>query len=139
MRPAAWPTVLLAALVTAAMACDASDGGGGGTDVEAWCRQLDVAVTASAALDEMDRGDPGVEEALATVQDEMGALADLETPAAIAADWSRVSGPPPTNATGGYDLGGPVADAGDRIAAWARRECDLSSGARAALEGSSPD
>ena len=117
MRPAAWPAVLLTALVTSLLACDASDGGGAGTSVEAWCRQLDVAVTASATLDEMDRGDPGVDEAMATVQEEMASLADLEAPADIAGDWSLVSGPPPTSATGGFDLGGPLAEAGDRIAA----------------------
>ena len=139
MRPAAWPAVLLTALVTSLLACDASDGGGAGTSVEAWCRQLDVAVTASATLDEMDRGDPGVDEAMATVQEEMASLADLEAPADIAGDWSLVSGPPPTSATGGFDLGGPLAEAGDRIAAWARRECDLSSRARAAVERSSVD
>jgi len=60
-------------------ACDGSDPGQDvGADVVAWCEQLDVAFRASAGIAALDRDDPGLGEALATMQDEMAALVDLE-------------------------------------------------------------
>jgi len=131
--------LLTVAVVVATAACSSGGGRDADGDVEAWCGQLDVAVTASAEVDELAADDPGVDDALATVQEEMGALADLEAPPAVADDWDTLSGPPPTNDTGGFDLDGAFADAGDRIATWALQECDLSSGARTALEDSRDD
>lgn len=133
VRRLAVQTVLAAAVIVAAAACDSTDSDTG-ADTAAWCRQLDVAVTASAELDTLGRDDPGVDAAFEAVQDEMSALADLPAPPDISADWETVSGPPPTDDTGAFDLGDEFADAGDRIGAWALDNCDLSSGARAALD-----
>ena len=110
---------------------------GPGDDVQAdfdvWCEQLEVAMTASAELDDLSRDDPGFDDVLAAVQDEIAALSNLEMPRAIASDWETLSGPPPTNGTGGFVLDGELAGARERIAAWAVQECDLSRDARAAL------
>jgi hypothetical protein len=131
---------LLVAAVGAASGCDTSSGErGAGTDTVAWCEQFGVAMSASAALDALDRDDPGVDTALAAVQHEMGALSELTPPAAIADDWETVSAPPPTNEAGAVELGGPLADAGDRIATWALQECDLSGDVRAALDRPADD
>lgn len=127
--------LVTASLVAAAAGCDRGDDDGAQSDVVAWCEQFDDAIEASTRIDVgPGRDDPGFDEALGVVDDEMAQLDTLDPPPAIAADWALVTGPLPTNATGGIDVDGQWAEAGARIAAWARDECDLSSGTRAALE-----
>jgi len=140
-RRPGWRAVGLAARASLAVAalgvaagCDAADGTGeAAADTAAWCAQLDVAITASVRLDALERGAPEVEEALAAVQDEMAALDALTPPAPIAGAWATLAGSPATDTTGRVDPGGARADAGERVAAWARQECALSPDVSAAL------
>ena len=132
LRSLTAPALAAVALVVGATACRHAATGDG---PEAWCAQLDVAVVATARLDELGRDDPDVDTALAAVQDEMAALADLDAPPAIAADWAAVSAPPVTDAAGRrrrrHARRGRPADrvVGPAVGA------DLSAPARAALDG----
>ncbi len=135
MRAMAARALLVGCLVATVAACDSSDGDDDArADVVAWCEQLEMTIGASAALEDLNRDDPGFADALARLQDATAALSDLEAPSAIASDWETVAGPVPTNEAGAFEVGGEFADAGKRIGAWALDECDLSSSARSALE-----
>lgn len=121
-----------AAVAVLVAACTGGDGVDDG-DADAWCAQFDVAISATVQVREAASDGDGLDEAFTVVDDEMRALRDLDTPAAIADDWEAVSGPPTTDASGGLDPDGVQEAAGQRVAAWALENCELSNAVRAEM------
>lgn len=119
--------LIAASMIAVLVACGGVDSE---VNVAAWCRQLDLTVTASAETDVTS----GADDALEAARSAGAVLADLEPPPAIAEDVEIVMGPPPTNSTGGFELDEMWAEAGARVVAWTVEHCDLSTDSRAVLD-----
>lgn len=124
-------------LVGAITACSATAGTPTTTPASAqrWCAQLDLLATTTSQLDSMDADDPGRDAALVEVTDVMSGFADIAAPTPIGNDWQLVATPPTSDATGRIGIDDDTEAAGRRVASWALANCQLSAGARQALNG----
>jgi hypothetical protein len=122
----------------ALVVCSSCDEGSDRSDTAAaWCAQLDELYVVTTRLEELDADSPAFADAMAALDDQVQTLDDLATPDAIADDWVILRAPPTTDPTGRIGIDGEQQDAGERVAGWALDHCELSSAARAGLDGSS--
>ena len=119
-----------ALMAVGAAACSDDDAGSGDTaDATAWCAGFDRFTAATLRLDSDNST-----ESLDDVQAEIGKLRDLPAPGAIADDRTAIDQALDTTATGGLQPTTEQTEAGRRVAAWARDNCDLSPEVRTAIE-----